>query len=107
MGATRERKERRQHMVCNVLRAWFGNFGGERRVFLPQRRVSLLMQLSRSQLCGAYYYVWVILLPRLGSYEIVEEIEELGGGVRLRKLVRRPLRRVGEEAPLLSSEGLL
>ncbi|KAH7101994.1 amino acid transporter [Auriculariales sp. MPI-PUGE-AT-0066] len=40
-------------------------------------------------LCGLYYYVWIILMPRLGGYEIVEETEELSGGARLRKLVRR------------------
>jgi len=44
-------------------------------------------------------------MPRLGGYKIVEEIEELDGGARLRKLVRRyPNQTEGEEeAPLLTS----
>ncbi|KAI5122269.1 hypothetical protein M0805_002350 [Coniferiporia weirii] len=39
--------------------------------------------------CGLYYYVWIVLLPRLGGYEIVEDIEELEGGARLARLVRK------------------
>ena len=41
------------------------------------------------QACGVYYYVWIVLLPRLGRYEVVEEIEELEGGARLARLVRK------------------
>ena len=64
---------------------------------------SLLTDFAPSQLCGLYYYVWIILLPRLGGYEIVEEIEELDGGARLRKLVRRyPRRAEAEDVPLLT-----
>jgi len=44
---------------------------------------------SPQQVCGAYYYVWIILLPKIGGYEIVEEIEESVDGARNRKLVRR------------------
>ncbi|KZV89003.1 amino acid transporter [Exidia glandulosa HHB12029] len=40
-------------------------------------------------LCGVYYYVWIILLPRLGGYDIVEEVVELDGGARTRRLVRK------------------
>ena len=36
-----------------------------------------------------YYYFWIVLLPRLGGYEVVEEIEELEGGARLARLVRK------------------
>ena len=32
-----------------------------------------------------------MLLPRLCGYKIVEEVEELPGGARLSKLVRKPL----------------
>ncbi|EJD06554.1 amino acid transporter [Fomitiporia mediterranea MF3/22] len=39
--------------------------------------------------CGVYYYFWIVLLPRLGGYEVVEEVEELEGGARLARLVRR------------------
>ncbi|THH00278.1 hypothetical protein EW145_g7108, partial [Phellinidium pouzarii] len=43
--------------------------------------------------CGVYYYVWIVLLPSLGGYEVVEEVEELAGGARLARLVRRRLSR--------------
>lgn len=39
--------------------------------------------------CGLYYYIWIIFLPRLGGYEIVEEVEELEGGARLAHFVRK------------------
>ncbi|OCB91691.1 amino acid transporter [Sanghuangporus baumii] len=39
--------------------------------------------------CTFYYYVWIVLIPRWGGYEIVEEIEELEGGARLARLVRK------------------
>ncbi|KLO17392.1 amino acid transporter [Schizopora paradoxa] len=40
-------------------------------------------------LCGIYYWIWVVLLPKLGGYEIIEEVEELPDGARIAKLVRR------------------
>ncbi len=46
-------------------------------------------RLPLSQLCGLYYWIWVVLLPKLGGYEIIEEVEELQDGARLAKLVRR------------------
>jgi hypothetical protein len=39
--------------------------------------------------CGLYYCVWIVLLPRLGGYDIVEEVEEYEDGARNTKLVRR------------------
>ncbi|KDQ19238.1 hypothetical protein BOTBODRAFT_62680 [Botryobasidium botryosum FD-172 SS1] len=36
-----------------------------------------------------YYYAWIILLPRLGGYEIVEEVEVLSDGALTKRLVRR------------------
>lgn len=45
--------------------------------------------LCLSQACGLYYVIWVIVLPRLGGYEIVEEVQELDGGARNTRLVRR------------------
>jgi len=89
-------------MVRDVLCGWFGDSGGEHCVL---QAALLLANISVSlQLCGLYYYVWIILLPRLGGYEIVEETEELEGGARLRKLVRQYPRRTEaeEETPLLS-----
>lgn len=56
------------------------------------------------QLCGLYYYVWIILLPKWGGYEIVEEIVELDDGARTAHLVRKPLQsntHSPEQQPLL------
>lgn len=39
--------------------------------------------------CGLYYYVWIVLIPKWGGYEIVEAVEELDGGARLAKLVKK------------------
>ena len=54
-----------------------------------------------------YYYFWIILLPRLGGYEIVEETEELADGVRLARLVKKyydsPPNLQPERQPLLQS----
>jgi len=56
--------------------------------------------------CGAYYYFWIILLPRWSGYEIVEEVIDLGGGARTGCLVRKyPSQAVNpeeERAPLLN-----
>ncbi|KAI0049804.1 amino acid transporter [Auriscalpium vulgare] len=54
-------------------------------------------------LCAVYYYVWIILLPRIGGYEIVEEVIELGGGARTTHLVRKYHTDAEEERPLLAS----
>ncbi|KAJ3566295.1 hypothetical protein NP233_g7090 [Leucocoprinus birnbaumii] len=48
-----------------------------------------------------YYYVWIKLLPKLGSYDYVEIIEESEGGARNKRLVRRY--KNPELAPLLAS----
>ncbi|KAF5342619.1 hypothetical protein D9611_001581 [Ephemerocybe angulata] len=39
--------------------------------------------------CGVYYVIWVVVLPKLGGYEIVEEVKELEGGAKTTRLVRR------------------
>lgn len=56
-------------------------------------------------LCGLYYYVWIILLPKLGGYAIVEEVEELSDGARATRLTRRYVtkRVLEEEEALLTS----
>ena len=58
--------------------------------------------------CALYYYIWIVLIPKLGGYEIVEEVEELEGGARLARLVRKypsratsPRRGEDERAPLI------
>ncbi|KAF8149907.1 amino acid transporter [Crassisporium funariophilum] len=56
--------------------------------------------------CGVYYWLWIILLPKLGGYEIVEEVEESADGARNAKLVRRYIRpstdSIDERQPLIS-----
>ncbi|OCB84670.1 amino acid transporter [Sanghuangporus baumii] len=54
--------------------------------------------------CGVYYYVWIALLPRLGGYEVVEEIEELEGGARLARLVRKYPNNSSRQASLGSDQ---
>jgi hypothetical protein len=56
------------------------------------------------QLCALYYYVWIVLLPKMGGYEISEEVVELGGGALTSRLVcKYKERSLGEERPLLAS----
>jgi hypothetical protein len=50
-----------------------------------------------------YYYVWIVLLPKFGGYEIVEEVVDLGGGALTSRLVRKYKIRSPEERPLLAS----
>ncbi|KAK2460340.1 hypothetical protein APHAL10511_007729 [Amanita phalloides] len=51
--------------------------------------------------CGIYYWFWIIFLPRVGGYEIVEQVEEQSNGVRNIRLVRRYRDRGHETQPLL------
>jgi len=54
-------------------------------------------------LCALYYYVWIVLLPKIGRYEVVEEVVDLGGGALTSRLVRKYTTRSPEERPLLAS----
>ncbi|KAF8968156.1 amino acid transporter [Flammula alnicola] len=47
--------------------------------------------------CGLYYWIWIIVLPKLGGYEVVEEIEESADGARNTRLRRRYKKLVAEE----------
>ncbi|KAF8905102.1 amino acid transporter [Gymnopilus junonius] len=40
-------------------------------------------------LCGLYYWLWIIVLPKFWGYEIVQEVEEHPDGARNTRLVRR------------------
>ncbi|KAF9476710.1 hypothetical protein BDN70DRAFT_923122 [Pholiota conissans] len=56
--------------------------------------------------CGIYYWLWTIVLPRRGGYELVEEIEESSDGARNTKLTRRYIKSSadeGEQQPLLTT----
>jgi len=56
-------------------------------------------------LCGLYYWIWVIILPKLGGYEIVEQAEKLKDGARMTKLVRRYAdSKVPHDSEILHSE---
>lgn len=51
-----------------------------------------------------YYWIWMILLPRLGGYEMVQETVTLEGGALTNRFQRVPIERSGDEedtAPLL------
>ena len=47
--------------------------------------------------------MWIVLLPKIGGYEIVEEVVDLGGGALTSRLVRRYEIRSPEQRPLLAS----
>ncbi|KDR76254.1 hypothetical protein GALMADRAFT_139979 [Galerina marginata CBS 339.88] len=56
--------------------------------------------------CGLYYWLWIIALPKLGRYEVVEEVEEHPDGARNTRLVRRYKTATstdGEQEPLLAT----
>jgi hypothetical protein len=56
------------------------------------------------QFCALYYYVRIVLLPKIGGYEIREEVVMLGAGALTSRLVRKYKERsIGEERPLLAS----
>ena len=58
---------------------------------------------SLLQRCGLYYWIWIKVMPQLGGYEIVEEIDELADGARNTRLVRRYKHTAdNEHEPLLS-----
>ncbi|KAF9003971.1 amino acid transporter [Cyathus striatus] len=54
--------------------------------------------------CGIYYWLWIIALPKLGGYEIVEEVEELPDGARNTRLVRRYKAASPEQEPLIAQQ---
>ncbi|KAH9960881.1 hypothetical protein BC827DRAFT_1267924 [Russula dissimulans] len=54
-------------------------------------------------LCALYYYIWIVLLPKIGRYEVVEDVVDLGGGALTSRLVRKYTARSPEERPLLAS----
>ncbi|KAF8273274.1 amino acid/polyamine transporter I [Lactarius quietus] len=63
----------------------------------------LVVGLGLFLLCALYYYVWIILLPKIGGYDIVEEVVELDGGALTSRLVKKYKTRSLEERPLLAS----
>ncbi|RDB26314.1 High-affinity methionine permease [Hypsizygus marmoreus] len=51
--------------------------------------------------CGLYYWLWIIILPKFGGYQVVEEVEELPDGARNARLVRRYKEAEDDRQPLL------
>lgn len=47
----------------------------------------------------------IVLLPKIGGYTLIEEVEELDDGVRATLLTRRYYKILHEEEPLLTSSG--
>ncbi|KAG2126693.1 amino acid/polyamine transporter I [Suillus cothurnatus] len=59
-------------------------------------------------LCGFYYWLWIVVLPRLGGYTVVEEVERLEDGALTARLTRKYHFSVsdtdnGEQQPLIAS----
>ncbi|KAG1738394.1 amino acid permease-domain-containing protein [Suillus paluster] len=59
-------------------------------------------------LCGVYYWLWIVFLPWLGGYTIVEEVERLDDGALVARLTRKYHPSVAEtdnreQQPLLAS----
>ncbi|KAI9461594.1 amino acid permease-domain-containing protein [Lactarius psammicola] len=48
----------------------------------------LVVGIGLLLLCALYYYIWIILLPKIGGYDIVEEVVELGSGALTSRLDR-------------------
>ncbi|KAF9468063.1 amino acid/polyamine transporter I [Collybia nuda] len=46
--------------------------------------------------CALYYWIWIIVLPRWGGYEVVEEAEILSDGAKNIRLIRK-YKSVGDE----------
>ncbi|PWY89829.1 high affinity methionine permease [Aspergillus heteromorphus CBS 117.55] len=46
--------------------------------------------------CGAYYYLWIKILPRWGHYELRQTLISVGGDATAHKLVRVPKDRIAE-----------
>ncbi|KAG2369072.1 amino acid permease-domain-containing protein [Suillus spraguei] len=64
--------------------------------------------LGALALCGVYYWLWIVALPRLGGYTIVEEVEQLKDGALATRLTRKYHSSVegsdnGEQQPLIAS----
>ncbi|KAG1821041.1 amino acid/polyamine transporter I [Suillus subaureus] len=64
-----------------------------------------VMGLGILALCGFYYWLWIVVLPRLGGYTIVEEVEQLEGGALTARLTRKYHADIdnGEHQPLIAS----
>ncbi|KAG2369071.1 amino acid permease-domain-containing protein [Suillus spraguei] len=61
---------------------------------------------GHSDLCGVYYWLWIVALPWLGGYTIVEEVEQLKDGALATRLTRKYHSSVegsdnGEQQPLM------
>ena len=48
------------------------------------------------QICVVCYYVWIIWLPKIGGYTIVEEVQNLPDGACVTRLRRKYLIEGGE-----------
>ncbi|KAL5117335.1 hypothetical protein ACEQ8H_004780 [Pleosporales sp. CAS-2024a] len=46
--------------------------------------------------CGVYYYIWIVLLPKLKGYEVRHEVLDLGNGAQTHHLIKVPVGRIQE-----------
>ena len=70
----------------------------------PMISCLIVTKHTSHQFCALYYYVRIVLLPKIGGYEIREEVVMLGGGAVTSRLVcKHKERSFGEERPLLAA----
>ncbi|KAG2145340.1 amino acid/polyamine transporter I [Suillus bovinus] len=67
-----------------------------------------VVALGLLAVCGVYYWLWIIFLPWMGGYTIVEEVERLEDGALTARLTRKYHPSVadidnGEQQPLIAS----
>lgn len=56
----------------------------------------IVVSIAILLVCGAYYYVYVKLLPKWKEYELRQEVIQLGDGAQTHSLVRIPYGEVDE-----------
>lgn len=47
-------------------------------------------------ICGLYYYIWIIWLPKLRGYKVRQEVLDLGDGAQTHVLVKIPYDQISE-----------
>ncbi|OAL23763.1 hypothetical protein AYO20_10909 [Fonsecaea nubica] len=57
---------------------------------------SVVVGIGIVGLCGVYYWVWIIALPKWRGYRIRQETEQLEGGANMHQLVKVPVDQLEE-----------
>ncbi|EMD94511.1 hypothetical protein COCC4DRAFT_43720 [Bipolaris maydis ATCC 48331] len=56
----------------------------------------IVVGISILIICGLYYYVWIIWLPKLRGYKVRQEVLDLGDGAQTHVLVKIPYDQISE-----------